>query len=76
MAKYKVWLTVKDRYGAKKELSGGTINVDLAGIHDDEVAVLDKHFATDTEMAVALENSNETIRYSDFEFNEEASVSD
>jgi hypothetical protein len=29
MAKYKVWLTVKDSYGNLKEVEGGTINVDL-----------------------------------------------
>ena len=29
MAKYKVWLTVKDRYGNTKELDGGNIDVNL-----------------------------------------------
>lgn len=29
MAKYKVWLTVKDSYGNAKEIDGGVINVDL-----------------------------------------------
>ena len=29
MAKYKVWLTVKDSYGNTKELDGGNIDVDL-----------------------------------------------
>lgn len=29
MAKYKVWLTVKDRYGNTKELDGGNIDINL-----------------------------------------------
>jgi hypothetical protein len=29
MAKYKVWLTVKDSYGNTKELDGGNIDLDL-----------------------------------------------
>ena len=29
MAKYKVWLTVKDSYGNTKELDGGNININL-----------------------------------------------
>lgn len=33
MAKYKVWLTVKDSYGNAKEIDGGVINVDLGLAH-------------------------------------------
>lgn len=33
MAKYKVWLTVKDSYGNAKEIDGGVINVDLGLNH-------------------------------------------
>lgn len=29
MAKYKVWLTVKDSYGNTKELDGGNIDIDI-----------------------------------------------
>ena len=29
MAKYKVWLTVKDSYGKTKELDGGNIDINL-----------------------------------------------
>ena len=29
MAKYKVWLTVKDSYGNTKELDGGNIDINL-----------------------------------------------
>ena len=29
MAKYKVWLTVKDSYGNTKELDGGTVDISL-----------------------------------------------
>jgi hypothetical protein len=38
MAKYKVILTVKDRYGTTKELEGGTIEVDNNGVTEDELA--------------------------------------
>ena len=50
MAKYKIWLTVKDRYGTEKELDGGCINVDLSTLETDEVEAIDKHFATDAEI--------------------------
>ena len=30
MAKYKVWLTVKDSYGNTKELDGGNIDINLS----------------------------------------------
>ena len=74
MAKYKIWLTVKDRYGTEKELDGGCINVDLSTLETDEVEAIDKHFATDAEMAQAVDKSGETIRYSGFEFNEDEEV--
>lgn len=40
MAKYKVWLTVKDSYGNTKELDGGNVDIsldeeDVANIVDD-----------------------------------------
>ena len=35
MATYKVWLTVKDRYGKTKELDGGCIDVDLNKVTED-----------------------------------------
>lgn len=49
MAKYKVWLTTKDRYGNTKEIDGGTIAVNL----DEELSpgVVDK-----IEEALPLEN--------------------
>jgi hypothetical protein len=37
MATYKVWLTVKDRYGKTKELDGGAIDVDLEQVAGDIV---------------------------------------
>lgn len=38
MAKYKVWLTVKDTYGNTKEISGGTIDVDLDTFTESEIS--------------------------------------
>lgn len=67
MAKYKIWLTVKDRYGVVKELDGGNINVGLDTIEDDEFQAIDKYFATDVALADAANKTPETIRYGGFE---------
>jgi hypothetical protein len=37
MATYKVWLTVKDRYGYTKELDGGSIKVDQGGVTEEDL---------------------------------------
>ena len=37
MATYKVWLTVKDRYGNTKEIDGGNINIGLDELTQDEI---------------------------------------
>ena len=42
MAKYKVWLTVKDSYGNTKEIDGGTINVDLNTLTQDEIEQIEE----------------------------------
>lgn len=39
MAKYKVWLTVKDSYGKTKELDGGNIDINLD--EDDVDSIVD-----------------------------------
>lgn len=40
MATYKVWLTVKDRYGNTKEIDGGNIDVGLGGLTEDDVEAI------------------------------------
>jgi hypothetical protein len=67
MAKYKVLLTVKDRYGNIKELSAGPIAVKLDAVDTEELSVLDKHFATDDQLRDATAKSPDTIRYAGFE---------
>jgi hypothetical protein len=67
MATYKVWLTVKDRYGKTKELDSGTIDVALNDLTPEEVAALDKHYATDTELTTAIKENNEILHYAGFE---------
>ena len=42
MATYKVWLTVKDSYGNTKEVDGGTINVDLETLTEDEITHIEE----------------------------------
>ena len=71
MVTYKVWLTVKDSYGNIKEIDGGNIEIGLGALSVSEIEALDKHFATDVEVTQTVEQSNETIRYSGFEFNDE-----
>jgi hypothetical protein len=71
MATYKIWLTVKDRYGTLKEIDGGVVNVGLDKLTADEINVLDNRYATDAELAAAVESSNDTIRYSSFELADE-----
>lgn len=43
MAKYKVMLTVKDRYGAAKELDGGTIDITQNALTEEEINELKEH---------------------------------
>lgn len=71
MAIYKVWLTVKDRYGSIKEIDGGNITVGLDALTDDEKALLDSSFATDSEVAAAIQADSDKMRYSSFELKED-----
>ena len=75
MAKYRVWLTVKDRYGNTKEIDGGNIDIGFGGLSKDEINTIEEqlpledyikkseadYLATDAEVAEL-----NTIRYSDF----------
>ena len=52
-SKYKVWLTVKDCYGNKKELDGGNIVLDLDTEDIDDIATAVKdNIAIDTKTPV------------------------
>lgn len=73
---YKVWLTVKDRYGNIKDLDGGTIGVDLDAdvlSQIEEALPLEDYLkksetdylATDLEVQDEVNNVN-SIKYSDF----------
>ena len=79
MAKYKVWLTVKDRFGNTKELDGGNINVDFEALSDKDISQIGEAFlleeyikksesdylATDTEVESAVK---QTVKYGEFKF--------
>ncbi len=65
MAKYKVWLTVKDRYGSTKELDAGVVTVGITELTDTEVDVLDKHFATNEEVMTAVQ-TDDSLNYKGF----------
>lgn len=84
MATYKVWLTVKDGYGNTKEIDGGTIDVDLTSLTQDEIDQIEealpledyiKRANLDIELdAYATDkevDDKESIRYSDFELLDE-----
>ena len=43
MAKYKVTLTVKDRYGATKEIESGTIDVNQEQLTEEDINELKAH---------------------------------
>ena len=42
MATYKVWLTVKDRYGNTKEIDGGNINIGLDEFSQDDLDAIEE----------------------------------
>ena len=79
MAKYKVWLTVKDRYGNTKELPAGDIDVDFADLTQEDLDKIEgalpldnymkkdesDYLATDEEVSEATAN---TVKYSSFKF--------
>ena len=76
MAKYKVWLTVKDSYGNTKELPAGDIDVDFTDISQEDISKIEKalpledywhksedELATDEEVRAATAN---TVKYGSF----------
>jgi hypothetical protein len=75
MATYKVWLTVKDKYGNTKELDGGDIKIDFDALSEQDVdqmaKKLDPYFTTDREVEHVVEN-NDTLKYSDLKLRPEA----
>ena len=83
MAKYKVWLTVKDSYGNTKELDGGDISVNFTGLTEEDISQIEEalpleeylkksetdYLATDTEVSdVVAEATTNTVKYSGFKF--------
>jgi hypothetical protein len=83
MAKYKVWLTVKDSYGNTKELDGGAISVNFADWTQEDISQIEEvlpledylkksetdYLATDVEVSdVVNEATTNTVKYSGFKF--------
>lgn len=84
MATYKVWLTVKDRYGNTKEIDGGDINVGLDELTQDEVDYIEEalpleDYLKKSEISEELDHfatdqevsGKDSIKYTDFELLEE-----
>lgn len=83
MAKYKVWLTVKDSNGNTKEIEGGSINVDLGELSQEELnqieeaLPLDEYLRKDEVLQELDQNfatdselaeaTEHTVKYADFE---------
>ena len=65
MATYRVWLTVKDRYGSIKELDGGIMKADLEKVSESELEALDKHFVTNDELNTATK-TDDSLCYKGF----------
>ena len=79
MAKYKVWLTVKDHFGNTKKLDGGEVNFDFEKLSDKDLSKIGEAFlleeyikksesdylATDTEVESAVK---QTVKYGEFKF--------
>lgn len=77
MATYKVWLTVKDRYGNTKKVDGGNINVNLAELSAADISQIEEalpledylkksetdYLATDAEVEETVKQNN-SIKYS------------
>ena len=83
MAKYKVWLTVKDSYGNTKELDGGDISINFANLTQEDINQIEEalplenylkksetdYLATDVEVDdVVNEAIANTVKYSGFKF--------
>lgn len=83
MAKYKVWLTVKDSYGNTKELDGGDIGIDFTDLSSKDISELAEalpledylkkdetdYLATDEEVSdVVSEATVNTVKYRGFKF--------
>lgn len=86
MAKYKVWLTVKDSYGNTKELDAGDISVDFTDLSQDDLNQIEEalpldeylkksetdYLATDAELGSVVEEATvNTVKYSGFKFRKE-----
>ena len=72
MSKYKILLTVKDSTGRQKEISAGTVNINLTDLAESDleklVQKLDPYFTTDAEVNTVVDNkTHDAIKYSDFE---------
>jgi hypothetical protein len=80
MAKYKVWIRVKDSYGNTKELPAGDIDVDFTELSSEDIEKIEnalpldnywhkseEELATDQEVKDAVnEATANTVKYSSF----------
>jgi hypothetical protein len=69
MAKYKLWLTIKNNDGSTKEICAGDVDLSLDNLTDEQAKQLadrlDPHLITEEEY------DNTTFKYTDFELKEE-----
>lgn len=70
MAKYKLWLTIKNSDGTTKEICAGDVDLTLDNLTDEQFKQLadklDPLYVTEQELS-----NNASIKYSDFNLKEE-----
>lgn len=70
MAKYKLWLTIKNSDGTTKEICAGDVDLTLDNLTDEQFKQLadklDPLYVTEQELS-----DNASIKYSDFNLKEE-----
>ena len=70
MAKYKLWLTIKNSDGTTKEICAGDVDLTLDNLTDEQFKQLadklDPLYVTEQELS-----DNTSIKYSDFNLKEE-----
>lgn len=74
MAKYKLWLTIKNSDGTTKEICAGDVDLTLDNLTEEQInqlaSRLDPIYATEQELSDAVAN-NTTLKYSDFKLKDD-----
>ena len=69
MAKYKLWLTIKNNDGTIKEIDAGDVDLTLDNLTDEQAKQLAERL--DPHLVTEEEYDNTVLKYTDFELKEE-----